>query len=87
MSKEVNIYTYTGTYTFSFLLSACLGVELLSHQVDFSCNRYSQTVFQGAFPSLHCHPQYVRGYVFILPQNALKLNISQISISVSSSSK
>lgn len=87
MSNEINIYTYTGTYTFSFLLSACLGVELLNHQADFSCNRYSQTVFQGVFPSLHCHPQCVRRYVFILPQNALKLNISQISISVSCSSK
>lgn len=50
-SDKIDVFCVApGMYSFSFLLSKCLGVELLSHQVYFSFDSYSQTVFQIAFP-------------------------------------
>lgn len=72
------------TYTFLFLLSICLGVELLSHQLHFTFGRAS---FPSAFISLYCHPQCMMVGELILSRNTLKFNISQISISVSVSLK
>lgn len=88
ISDKIDVFCVSpGVYSFSFLLSKCLGVELLSHQVYFSFDRYSQTVFQIAFTGFHGHPPCMRADEFILPKNALKSILSQVSISGFISSK